>query len=79
MAGKATTARGTFVNFRVVLGGYAGGGGIVSTDTLTRGKHQHWYTPARFRTRREWNEATTMSVEMDEKLCKFATGKPCSI
>jgi hypothetical protein len=57
--------------------GYPAGGFVFSDDLQIPGKQRHWHRPARFRTERQWNEAITIAVTMQEKLCKATTGKPC--
>jgi hypothetical protein len=94
LAGRATTAHGTFLNFGVALGrepgvvsvpragtnsayGYSEGGFVFTDDLQVAGKHHTWHRPARFHTERQWNEAISIAVKMQEKLCKAATGSPC--
>lgn len=52
---------------------YYWGGGFVFNDDLVlpKGIGRQFHTAA------QWNEATTMTVAMQEKLCKAATGEPC--
>jgi hypothetical protein len=94
LAGKATMAHGTFLNFGVALGrdpglvpvpdagtnsayGYPRGGFVFTDDLQVAGKNHTWHRPARFHTERQWNEAISIAVEMQKKLCKAATGEPC--
>jgi hypothetical protein len=57
--------------------GYPYGGFTFTDDTLIPSKKHKWHSPARFRTSKQWHEAVNMGVEMQEKLCMAATGKPC--
>jgi hypothetical protein len=57
--------------------GYPRGGFVFTDDLQVPGKHHTWRTPARFHSQAQLNEATTMLVEMQEKLCEAATGEPC--
>ena len=52
---------------------YYYGGGFVFNDDLVLPKG----VGKQFHTKAQWDEATTMVVEMQEKLCKAATGEPC--
>lgn len=57
---------------------YSEGGGFVFNDDLeVPGKHESVHRDKQFHTAAQWNEATTMVVEMQEKLCKASTGRPC--
>lgn len=52
---------------------YAAGGGFVFTDDIIvagEGANQ-------IHTAAQWREANYMEVEMEEKLCKASTGRPC--
>jgi len=57
--------------------GYPDGGFMFTDDLQVRGKHHTWHRGSQFRTAAQWDEATTMVVKMQEKLCKAATGEPC--
>jgi hypothetical protein len=57
--------------------GYPRGGFVFTDDLLVPGRHGHWHRPARFRTKAQWNEAVSMVVDMQEQLCKAATGEAC--
>ncbi|MGN6258515.1 MAG: hypothetical protein ACTHN3_12325 [Solirubrobacterales bacterium] len=52
---------------------YSAGGGFVFNDDLVVAGG----VGKQFKTGAQWEEATSMEVEMEEKLCKAATGEPC--
>lgn len=55
-----------------------GGSGFVFNDDLgIPGKDGSIQWGMRFHTNAQWDEAGRMVVEMEEKLCKATTGKPC--
>lgn len=57
---------------------YSEGGGFVFNDDLeVPGKNETVHRSKQFHTAAQWDEATSMEVEMEEKLCKAATGRPC--
>lgn len=57
---------------------YSEGGGFVFTaDLEVPGKNGNVHPNRRFKTRAQWNEAISMEVAMEEKLCKATTGRPC--
>lgn len=55
----------------------AGGGFVFTTDLEVPGKNETVHPGSQFHTRAQWNEATSMEVAMEEKLCRAATGRPC--
>lgn len=60
--------------------GYGGGSGFVITNDLeVPGKNETVHPGKQFHTAAQWNEAGTMVVELEEKLCKATTGKPCPV
>ena len=71
LAGTAIGKHHTIVHFDISFGR----GGFVFNDDLVlpQGVGKQFHTAA------QWDEATTMVVEMEEKLCKATTGKPCSV
>jgi len=89
LAGTAFGKHHTIVHFGISLGAepqavpvpqagtsdpyYYWGGGFVFNDdmVLPKGIGKQFHTAA------QWDEAGTMVVEMQEKLCKAVTGKPC--
>ena len=89
LAGTAIGRHRTIVHFGISLGAepeavpvpqagtlspyYYYGGGFVFNDDLVlpKGVGKQFHTAA------QWDEATTMVVEMQEKLCKAATGEAC--
>lgn len=56
---------------------YRGGGFIFNDDLEVPGKNETIHTGKQFHTAAQWDEATTMVVEMQEQLCKASTGQPC--
>lgn len=57
---------------------YGGGSGFVFNDDLEiSGKNGTIQFGRQFHTAAQWHEAVSMVVDMEEKLCKAATGKPC--
>jgi hypothetical protein len=57
---------------------YSEGGGFVFTaDLEVPGKNETVHPNRRFHTRAQWNEAISIEVAMEEKLCKATTGRPC--
>jgi hypothetical protein len=57
---------------------YSGRGGFIFTaDLEIPGKNETVHPNRRFHTREQWNEAISMEVAMEEKLCKATTGRPC--
>lgn len=57
--------------------GYSEGGFVYTDDLLIPGKHHHWHSPPRIHTEAQAREVGHIEVEMEEKLCRAATGKPC--
>lgn len=53
------------------------GGFVFNDDLEVPGKNETVHPGKQFHTAAQWNEAGTMVVEMEEKLCKAVTGKPC--
>jgi hypothetical protein len=56
---------------------YPAGGFVFTDDLEVRGKNGNSRPAKQFHTWAQWDEATTMVVEMQEKLCKKATGEAC--
>lgn len=56
---------------------YWGGGFVFNDDLEIPEKHETIHTGNQIHTAAQWDEATTMVVEMQEKLCKASTGVPC--
>lgn len=56
---------------------YPRGGFVFNDDLEVPGKNETVHPGKQFHTAAQWNEAGTMVVEMEEKLCKAATGEPC--
>ena len=57
--------------------GYLYGGFIYTNDLQIPNKRHKWVANPRFHTGAQWNEAINISVAMEEKLCRAATGEPC--
>jgi hypothetical protein len=58
---------------------YWGGGFTYNDDLEVPGKNETVHPGKQFHTAAQWDEATTMAVEMQEKLCKASTGEPCQV
>jgi len=58
---------------------YWGGGFTFNDDLEVPGKHETIHPGKQFHTAAQWDEAGTMVVEMEEKLCKASTGRPCQV
>jgi hypothetical protein len=58
---------------------YSSEGYVFSNDLEVPGKNGTVRPGKQFHTAAQWDEAATMVVEMEEKLCRATTGKPCSI
>lgn len=58
---------------------YRGGGFVFNDDLEVPGKNESVHPGNQFHTAAQWNEAGTMVVEMEEALCKAATGEPCPV
>lgn len=56
---------------------YYGGGFVFNDDLEVPGGNDTVHPGRQFHTAAQWNEAGTMVVEMQEKICKAVTGKPC--
>ena len=56
---------------------YSRGGFVFNDDLEVPGKGENVHPGKQFHTAAQWDEATTMVVEMQEKLCKAATGEAC--
>lgn len=56
---------------------YWGGGFVFNDDLEVPGKKETAHPGSQFHTAAQWDEAGTMVVAMQEKLCKATTGKPC--
>jgi hypothetical protein len=54
-------------------------GFIFSSNTLVRGPHHTWVDGPDIHTTAQANEAGYMQLEMEETLCKAATGEPCPV
>ena len=57
--------------------GYPRGGFIFTNDLLIRGPDGRLVSNPHFHTAAQWDEATSMSVMMTDKLCLAATGDHC--
>ena len=58
---------------------YPRGGYVFNDDLVVAGKNETFHPGKQFHTAAQWDEAGTMVVEMEEKLCKAATGEPCPV
>lgn len=50
-----------------------------SSNLLEPGKKGRWERGKQLHTQAQWNEAINMVFEMEQKLCRAATGKPCPV
>jgi hypothetical protein len=57
--------------------GYPRGGFIFTDDVFVKGSDGHLEPNPNLHTAAQWNEATSMSVAMTDKLCLAATGEHC--
>jgi hypothetical protein len=57
--------------------GYSKGGFIFTNDVLIRGPDGRLTSNPHFHTVAQWDEASSMSVAMTDKLCLAATGEHC--
>ena len=57
--------------------GYPRGGFIFTDDLFIKGSDGRLESNPHFHTAPQWNEATSMSVAMTDKLCLAATGEHC--
>jgi hypothetical protein len=57
--------------------GYPRGGFIFTNDLLIKGADGRLAPNPHFHTAAQWDEATSMSVSMTDKLCMAATGEHC--
>jgi hypothetical protein len=56
---------------------YHGGGFVFNDDLEVPGRNETVHPGKQFHSAAQWDEAGTMVVEMQEKLCKASTGQPC--
>lgn len=56
---------------------YPRGGFVFNDDLEVPGKKETVRPGKQFHTAAQWNEAGTIVVEMEEKLCRAETGEPC--
>lgn len=58
---------------------YSRGGFVFNDDLEVPGKNESVHPGKQFHTAAQWNEAGTIVVEMEETLCKAATGEACPV
>jgi hypothetical protein len=58
---------------------YGGLGFVFNNDLEVPGKNESVHTGKQFHTAAQWDEAINMAFEMEEKLCKAVSGKPCPV
>lgn len=58
-------------------GAYGYGGYVLTDDLLVPGKREKWESGPQYKTEAQWKEGNEMEVQMEEKLCRAETGKPC--
>jgi hypothetical protein len=54
-------------------------GFVFTTNQLIPVGRFHWKTAPQLRTPARWHESSKMATDMEEQLCRAATGKPCPV
>lgn len=65
---------------RAGVSGAVGNPGFVFTDNeLVRSRGAGWEPGPQFHTSAQWDEASHMATEINERLCRVITGNPCPV
>ena len=54
-------------------------GFVFNDNILIKGRHGNWVTSKEIHTAAQSTESSNMHLEIEEKLCRAATGKPCPV